>query len=415
MDDAGRTPARRLVLKFGGTSMGGAERIAHSAAIVAGEARAGRPCAVVVSAMAGETDRMLELAGALGGGLGEAETDAALASGEQASAALMALALKREGLPAQAFACWQIPIHADAAPGAAKITAIEPEVLSAAIEAGVIPVVAGYQGVTPSGRIATLGRGGTDLTAAAIAAALEAECDIYTDVDGVYTTDPRIAPEARRLDRIGAEEMLELAAMGAKVLQTRSVEYAKAKGVTLRVKSSFLAPGESRGTEVVPDPVWRRRIAERRIVSGVAYARDQARLALSGLDPGEAPAGVFEALSAREIGVDMIVQTLDEGGAARLEFSVGRRDLAPARAAIEAAAPGCLARAQTDLAKVSVVGSGLRGRADVARTLYGVLSREGVAARMVATSEIKISVLLDADQLERAVRALHAAYKLDEA
>ena len=415
MDDARATAKPRLVLKFGGTSMGDPARIAHSASIVAGEARGGRACAVVVSAMAGETDRMLNLASELGGGLGESETDAALASGEQAAAALMALALKREGLKAQAFACWQIPIHVDDAPGAAKITAIEPDALNAALQAGVIPVVAGYQGVTPSGRVATLGRGGTDLTAAAVAAALEAECDIYTDVDGVYTTDPRIAPEARRLDRVSAEEMLELAAMGAKVLQTRSVEYAKAKGVTLRVKSSFLAPGTSAGTEVAPDPVWRGRIAERRVVSGVAYARDQARIALSGLDAGEGPAGVFEALSEREIGVDMIVQTLDDAGAARLEFSVDRRDLDPACAAIEAAAPGCVTRAETDLAKVSVVGSGLRGRADVARTLYGVLSREGVAARMVATSEIKISVLLDADHLERAVRALHAAYKLDEA
>lgn len=399
--------ASDLVLKFGGTSMGDPQRIAHSAGIVAREAARGRGLAVVVSAMAGETDRLLKHAEALGGGLGEAETDAVLAAGEQASSALMALALKQRGLKARAFAAWQIPIAVDGVHGQAKVTGIDPAALRAAIDAGEIPVIAGYQGVAPDGRIATLGRGGTDLTAAAIAAALDAACDIYTDVDGVFTTDPRMEPSARRLDRVNSEEMLELAAMGAKVLQTRSVEYAKAKGVVLRVKSSFAEPGASLGTEIAP-----RDVAERRVVSGVAYVRDQARLSLAGLDPAEGAAEVFGLLAEAEVGVDMIVQTGAGANGVRLEFSVDRRDLARAGAALEGLAVS--PERETGLAKVSVVGSGLRGRADVARTLYGVLAREGVAVRMVATSEIKISALVEADLLEHAVRALHAGYQLNE-
>jgi aspartate kinase len=399
----------RLVLKFGGTSMGDPARIAHSAAIVAREARAGRKVAVVVSAMAGETDRLLKLAEALGGGLGEIETDTILAAGEQASAALMALALKTEGLDAQAVMGWALPIHVEGPPGSARICAINAEPLEAMLHKSIIPVVAGYQGVNSDGRLATLGRGGTDLTAVAVAAAIGGECDIYTDVDGVYTTDPRLAPEAVRVERISHDVMLELAAMGAKVLQTRSVEYAKAKRVRLRVRSSFEAPGESKGTEVVEDAA----IAERRVVSGVAYVRDQARLSLNGGE-GAAPAeALFGALADAGVAVDMIVQAHTAAGGDVVECSVAGKDLPGAlRVAEELGAPGVMIRSETGLAKVSVVGTGLRGRADVARTLYGVLAREGVAVRMVATSEIKISVLVDGDLLERAVRALHGAYRL---
>lgn len=399
----------RLVLKFGGTSMGGPQRIASSAAIVAREARAGRAVAVVVSAMAGETDRLLGLAEALGGGLGETETDTVLAAGEQASAALMALALKAEGLKAEAVMCWSLPIHVEGPPGAARITAIAGEGLEALVGAGIIPVVAGYQGLAPSGRLATLGRGGTDLTAVAVAAALGAECDIYTDVDGVFTTDPRIEPGARRVERISHDAMLELAAMGAKVLQTRSVEYAKAKGVTLRVKSSFLDPGASAGTEVVEDAA----IAERRVVSGVAYVRDQARLSLHGGADAAPAEALFAGLADAGVAVDMIVQARSRAGGAVVECSVAGKDL-PRALAVAQGLPGAAldVRSETDLAKVSVVGTGLRGRADVARTLYGVLAREGIAVRMVATSEIKISALVDSDVLERAVRALHGAYGL---
>jgi aspartate kinase len=405
----------RLVLKFGGTSMADAERIAHSASIVAAEARTGRGVAVVVSAMAGETDRLLSLATSLGGGLGEVETDTVLSAGEQVSAALMALALQRAGLKARAVMGWQLPIEVDGPPGSARITGIDPHLLDALLDQDTIPVVAGYQGVSADGRLATLGRGGTDLTAAAVAAALQAECDIYTDVDGVFTTDPRIEPAARRVGRISHDEMLELAAMGAKVLQTRSVEYAKAKGVVLRVKSSFLDAGSSAGTEVVCPAD----IAERRVVSGVAYARDQARLSLYGLDADGAQAAiVFSALAEAGVGIDMIVQARSRSGdSVNLEFSVEGKDLDRALAAVRRhldEMPGSACAHQTGLAKVSVVGTGLRGRADVARTLYEVLRSRNIAVRMAATSEIKISVLVDSDWLEHAVRALHSAYGLDQ-
>ncbi|HCY56553.1 MAG TPA: aspartate kinase, partial [Oceanicaulis sp.] len=295
----------RLVLKFGGTSMGSPERIAHSASIVAAEAAKGHQVAVVVSAMAGETDRYLAHAQALGGGLGEIETDTVLAAGEQAAAALMALALKQLGLKARSVLAWQLPIEVDGVPGSARITGIDGEVLEGLLTGGVIPVVAGYQGVDAQGRLVTLGRGGTDLSAAAIAAALGADCDIYTDVDGVFTTDPRIEPKATRLERISHDEMLELAAMGAKVLQTRSVEYAKAKGVAMRVKSSFAAPGQSAGTEVLSENA----LAERRVVSGIAYARAQARIAVPGIESSASgPGGVFAALAEAGVHVDMIVQ-----------------------------------------------------------------------------------------------------------
>ena len=415
LNGAGERKARvsgandRLVLKFGGTSMADPERIARSAAIAAAEARAGKAVAVVVSAMAGETDRLLSCAQALGGGLGEVETDTALAAGEQASAALMALALKAEGLKAETVTGWSLPIHVDGPPGAARITAMAGDGLEALVKAGVIPVVAGYQGLSAQGRLATLGRGGTDLTAVAAAAALGAECDIYTDVDGVFTTDPRLAPDARRVERISHDAMLELAAMGAKVLQTRSVEYAKAKGVTLRVKSSFLEPGASAGTEVVEDAA----IAERRMVSGVSYVRDQARLSLHGGSDAAPAEALFAGLAEADVAVDMIVQARARSGGAVVECSVAGKDLARALDVAEGlGGPDLEVRSETGLAKVSVVGTGLRGRADVARTLYAVLGRERIEVRMVATSEIKISALVGGDLLEKAVRALHGAYGL---
>lgn len=399
----------RLVLKFGGTSMGSPERIAHSAAIVAAEAARGRQLAVVVSAMAGETDRYLGHASALGGGLGETETDTVLAAGEQAASALMALALKQLGLKARSVLAWQLPIEVDGPPGGARITGIDGAVLESLLSDGVIPVVAGYQGISAHGQLVTLGRGGTDLSAAAIAAVLRAECDIYTDVDGVFTTDPRIEPKATRLARISHDEMLELAAMGAKVLQTRSVEYAKAKGVAMRVKSSFAAPGESLGTEVLSESA----LAERRVISGIAYARAQARIAVPGMESSTSgPGGIFAALAEAGVHVDMIVQGRARSGGSNLEFSVEGRDL---RSALQALQGREGLASEVGLGKVSVVGTGLRGRADVARTLYGVLEREAIEVRLLATSEIKISALVNEDALERAVRALHAAYRLDEA
>jgi len=402
----------RVVAKFGGTSVGSIERIRHAAALVADAVSKGEVLAVVVSAMAGETDRLLGLAGEFGAGLGDEETDVALAAGEQVSASLMALALREKGLKARSFLGWQAAIFTDGLPGAARIAGMDASAFEAEMDAGVIPVLAGYQGVADDGRLRTLGRGGTDLTAAALAAALDARCDIYTDVDGVFTTDPRIEPAARRLDAISHDEMLELAAQGAKVLQPRSVEFAKSRNVAMRVLSSFKAAGESRGTSVVSE----HDIAERRIVSGVAYARDQARLAILGASDGSDMAqNAFAALADAEIGVDMIVQTRSRTpGHVNLEFSIAYRDLEKAKSALQASLPDAELTSETGLAKVSVVGAGLRQRADVARSLFGVLGTSGITVKVLATSEIKISALIDNEAVERAVRALHAAYGLDQ-
>lgn len=402
----------RVVAKFGGTSVGSAERIRHSAGLVAAAAAGGETMAVVVSAMAGETDRLLGLAGEFGAGLGDAETDVALAAGEQVSAALMALALRERGLKARSFLGWQLPVIADGPAGASRIAGMDVSVLEAAMDSGIVPVLAGFQGITQDGDVRTLGRGGTDLSAAALAAALGARCDIYTDVDGVYTTDPRIVPAAGRLDAISHDEMLELAAQGAKVLQTRSVEFAKARGVPMRVLSSFLEAGQSRGTDVVKE----QDIAERRIVSGVAYARDQARIALLGASSrSDLAARTFALLADADIGVDMIVQAQARTpGTVNIEFSVAHRDLDRAQARLEAELPGVDITSETGLAKVSIVGAGLRQRADVARSLFAVLGQEGISVKVLATSEIKISALVENDTVERAVRALHAAYGLDQ-
>ncbi len=402
----------RVVAKFGGTSVGSIERIRHAAGLVADAVARGETLAVVVSAMAGETDRILGLAGELGAGLGDAETDVALAAGEQVSSALMALALCERGLKARSFLGWQLPVITDGPPGASRIAGMDVSVLETALDGGVIPVLAGFQGITRDGDVRTLGRGGTDLSAAALAAALGARCDIFTDVDGVYTTDPRIEPKAGRLDAISHDEMLELAAQGAKVLQTRSVEFAKARGVPMRVLSSFLEPGASRGTDVVREAD----IAERRIVSGVAYARDQARIALLGASSRpDLAARAFALLADAGIGVDMIVQAQARtAGTVNIEFSVAHRDLDRAQTALETGLEGVALTSETGLAKVSIVGSGLRQRADIARSLFAVLGDQGISVRVLATSEIKISALIDNDAVERAVRALHGAYGLDQ-
>lgn len=400
------------VMKFGGTSVGSLDRIRACAAIVAAECARGEAVAVVVSAMAGETDRLLSLAGNLGFGLGDEETDVVLSAGEQISAALMAMALGQSGWASRSFLGWQARIRTEGPPGSARISGLDAAPIQSAMGEGCVPVMAGFQGASINERLRTLGRGGTDLSAVALAAALGAQCDIYTDVDGVFTTDPRIEPKARRIDRISYDEMLELAAQGAKVLQTRSVELAKARSVPLRVLSSFAEPGQSEGTMIMQAED----IAERRIVSGIAYARDQARIALRGLssEPGAA-AAVFAGLADADIGIDMIVQSpSSEAGRANLEFTVDRRDLDKALVCIgESDARDVLS--ETGLAKVSVVGLGLNRRADVARILYGALAKQKIAIRTVSTSEIKISVLIENDAVENAVRALHAAYGLDGA
>ncbi len=420
-------PAKtRLVMKFGGTSMGDLERIRRAARIVAAEAAAGKQVAVVVSAMAGKTNELVawtDGAGRPGPGveLTDDEYDIVVASGEQVTAGLLALTLRNMGLKARSWMGWQIPILTDDAHGRARIEDVPGEVLGAAMDAGEIAVVPGFQGVSRAGRITTLGRGGSDTSAVAVAAALDCPCDIYTDVDGVYTTDPRIESRARRLEKISYEEMLEMASLGAKVLQTRSVELAMAKRVPLRVLSSFIEPDENGNLPVGSGTLIceEEEIVEKRIVSGVTMSRDEARITLLGLsDRVEAPADVFTRLAEASVNVDMIVQSQSRTeGAVNLTFTTGRRDAARAAELMRAAQSELgfeQLRVDEDVAKVSVVGVGMRSHAGVAQTMFRALADKGVKFQAISTSEIKISVLIDAAYAELAVRALHAAYGLEQ-
>jgi aspartate kinase len=415
----------RLVMKFGGTSMGDLERIRRAARIVAAEAGRGRQVAVVVSAMAGKTNELVawtDGAGAPSAGvaLSDDEYDVVVASGEQVTSGLLALTLRNMGFKARSWMGWQVPILTDDAHGKARIEDIPGDRLGAAMDAGEIAVIPGFQGVTADGRITTLGRGGSDTSAVAVAAALDCPCDIYTDVDGVYTTDPRIEAKARRLERVSYEEMLEMASLGAKVLQTRSVELAMAKQVPVRVLSSFIEPDEygnlpaAAGTLICDEE----EIVEKRIVSGVTMSRDEARIALLGLsDRTDAPADVFTRLAEANVNVDMIVQSQARTeGAVNLTFTTGRRDALRA-AELMKAAQGQIGfdeiRVDTDVAKVSVVGVGMRSHAGVAQTMFRALADKGIKFQAISTSEIKISVLIEDAYAELAVRALHSAYGLD--
>jgi aspartate kinase len=410
-------------MKFGGTSVADLERIRRVARLVAAEVEAGFKVAVVVSAMAGKTNELVawtDGAGAAAQGLVSVddEYDAVVASGEQVTAGLLAMALRNIGLNARSWLGWQVPILTDQAHGRARIDEVPPEKLVAAMDAGEIAVVAGFQGVTREGRIATLGRGGSDTSAVAIAAAVGAiRCDIYTDVDGVYTTDPRIESRARRLPRVSYEEMLEMASLGAKVLALRSVELAMAQRVPLRVLSSFVEPGEvlDQGTIVCDEE----EIMEKRIVSGVAYSRDEAKITLFGLpDHPGVSSQIFSRLADANLNVDMIVQSRARtGDSANMEFTVGKRDAARAMEIVRDAQVEIgfehLA-VNEDVAKVSVIGVGMRSHTGVAKTMFGALAERGVNIQVISTSEIKISVLIDAAYTELAVRALHAAYGLDQ-
>jgi aspartate kinase len=390
---------------------------------VAAEVAAGHRVAVVVSAMAGKTNELVawtDAAGPAAEGLpaSDDEYDVVVASGEQVTAGLLAMTLRNMGLAARSWMGWQVPIVADDAHGRSRIDDIPPEKLSAALDSGEVAVIAGFQGVTNSGRIATLGRGGSDTSAVAIAAAVRAErCDIYTDVDGVYTTDPRIESRARKLARISYEEMLEMASLGAKVLQTRSVELAMAQKVPVRVLSSFVEPGEApgQGTIVCDEE----EIMEKRIVSGVAYSRDEAKISLFGLPdhPGVSSV-IFGALADANVNVDMIVQSHARvADTANMEFTVGKRDAGRAVEIVRSLKDQIGfedVKVNEDVAKVSVIGVGMRSHAGVAKTMFGALAEKGVNIQVISTSEIKISVLIDAAYTELAVRALHAAYGLDK-
>ncbi len=396
-----------LVQKFGGTSVGSIERIREVARRVEESARDHR-LVVVVSAMSGETDRLLGLARALSPNPPPRETDVVVASGEQVTAALLSIALAARGVAAQSFLGHQIRVTTDSAHGKARIRSIDGERLFAALDGGRVAVVAGFQGVDENGSITTLGRGGSDTTAVAIAAAIKATaCEIYTDVDGVYTTDPRIVPHARKLERISYDEMLELASLGAKVLQIRSVEFAKRYGVPVHVRSSF---NEEPGTWVVPEESNMEDVT----VAGVAYDRDQAKITLTAVPdrPGLA-ARIFTPLAEKGIVVDMIIQNVGGDGKTDMTFTVPRSEVDSALAVVREVARQVGAGevlSEGDIAKVSVVGLGMRSHAGVAAKIFEALAREGINIRMISTSEIKVSIVIDAKYTELAVRALHDAF-----
>ncbi len=402
-----------IVQKYGGTSVADVERIKNVARRALATQRAGNDVVVVVSAMAGETNRLLELTRRVCERPGEREQDVVAASGEQVTIGLLALAIQGMGGKARSFTGHQVTIHTDSAFSKARITAIDRERLEAALRRGEIAIVAGFQGADPDGTVTTLGRGGSDTTAVAVAAAIGADaCEIYTDVDGVYTTDPAIVPTARKLDRISFEEMLELASAGAKVLQIRSVEFAMKYGVPLWVKSSF---GDAPGTlccEEVP-------AMEHVVVSGIAYDRNEAKVAVRGVPdvPGVA-ARLFKPLSDANIVVDLIVQNVGHGGKANLTFTVPKADLPKALEIVKRGAAGLGADAvETDdrIAKVSVVGVGMRSHAGVALRMFELLAQEGINIAMISTSEIKVSVVVAEEAMERAIRLLHEAFGLAEA
>lgn len=412
----------RIVMKFGGTSVANPDRIRKVAAIVQDEAANGNDVAVVVSAMSGETNRLVAFVDDLSadsdlGGAIDDEYDTIVASGEQVTSGLLAIALRRRGVKARSWQGWQIPLQTDGSHASARIKDIETLAFADSISCGTVGVVAGFQGISPDGRVSTLGRGGSDTSAVALAVALKADrCDIYTDVDGVYTTDPRIVPEARRLNRIAFEEMLELASQGAKVLQTRSVEMAMNNNLPIRVLTSFAEEGQDNpGTLVCAED----ETMEERVVSGVAYSRDEAQISLLGLkDKPGVVARVCGVMSNADVSVDMIVQGISQTeNSANLVFTVGQRDVKKALAALEIAKHDVgfeTVLVNEKVTKVSVVGIGMRSHTGVAHTMFEALAERGINIEVIATSEIKISVLIDAEYTELAVRALHGAFELDE-
>lgn len=409
----------RLVLKFGGTSVGDIERIKNVAKKVKQEVDAGHEVAVVVSAMSGVTNQLVDYCKQIAKVHDQAEYDAVVASGEQVTSGLLAIALQEIGIPARSWQGWQIPLIADETHGKSRIERIETDTLSANMSQGVVGVVAGFQGVTEKGRIATLGRGGSDTSAVALAAALKADrCDIYTDVDGVYTTDPRIVKSARKLHRVTYEEMLEMASLGAKVLQTRSVEMAMKHHVRVQVLSTFeqAAGSDLPGTLVVDED----EIVEQELVSGIAYSRDEAKITLVGVEdqPGVA-ARIFGPLTDAAINVDMIVQNVSEDGRTTdMTFTVGKADLDRAVQVLEKSKDTLNYRrlvSDANVVKVSVIGVGMRSHAGVAQRMFKALADRGINIQVISTSEIKVSVLIAEEYTELALRSLHTAYGLDKA
>lgn len=403
-----------IVMKFGGTSMAGIERIRGVAARVKREAEAGNQVAVVVSAMAGETDRLVGFCKEASPLADPAEYDVVVASGEQVTSGLLAIVLQSMGVKARSWLGWQLPVHTSGSHSKARIHDVGTDALRAALAAGEVAVIPGFQGLTDDGRVTTLGRGGSDTSAVAVAAALKADrCDIYTDVEGVFTTDPRIVPRARKLSKITYEEMLELASVGAKVLQTRSVELAMKEKVRVQVLSSF---SDEPGTLVVDED----EVVEQELIAGVAYDRNEAKVTLISVpDRPGVVATIFGPLADANINVDMIVQNIAaDGRTTDVTFTVPRTERARAKAVLEANL-GAIGYERLDIndevAKISVVGVGMRSHAGVAATMFRSLAERGINILAITTSEIKVSVLIAEEYLELAVRVLHTAYGLDAA
>lgn len=404
----------RIVQKFGGTSVGDVERIKNVALKVKAEIDRGNEIAVVLSAMSGETNRLVGLVNQMGSLYDAREYDSVVATGEQVTIGLLALALQDLGVPARSWLGWQVPFHTDDVHAKARIQKIDVDELDKRMKTGEVPVVAGFQGIGPDNRITTLGRGGSDTSAVALAAALDADrCDIYTDVDGVYTSDPRIVTKARKLDKITYEEMLEMASLGAKVLQTRAVEMAMKYGQRIQVLSSF---EDKPGTLVVDEE----EIVEKELVSGIAYSRDEAKITLVRVSdkPGVA-AAIFGPLSDTSVNVDMIVQNESVGGKATdLTFTVTQADLERAVKTLEKHSDDIgyeKLHSDANVVKISVVGVGMRSHAGVAQRMFATLAEKGINIQVISTSEIKVSVLIDEEYTELALRALHTAYGLDAA
>lgn len=411
-------------MKFGGTSMAGTERIRRVAGIVKRQQEAGHEVAVVVSAMAGETDRLVNFCREANALYDPAEYDVVVSSGEQVTSGLLALTLQAMGCKARSWLGWQLPFRTDEAYSKARIGQIDTDALLASMAGGEIAVIPGFQGLSPEGRVATLGRGGSDTSAVAVAAALKADrCDIYTDVDGVYTTDPRIVSKARKLKKVTYEEMLELASVGSKVLQTRSVSLAMKEGVRVQVLSSFIdddAPlaDDLPGTLIVGDEELEGSEMERQLITGIAADKNEAKITLTRIaDRPGAVAAIFTPLAEANINVDMIIQNVaKDKGETDVTFTVPQADLTRAQALLEEQkdAIGYFRLiADSNVAKISVVGVGMRSHAGVASTMFKSLADRGINILAISTSEIKVSVLINADETELAVRVLHTAYGLD--
>ncbi len=402
----------RIVQKFGGTSVGDLDRIRHVATIVKAEYDRGNEVAVVLSAMSGVTNDLVGKVNEISRLHDTREYDVVVASGEQVTCGLMAIALQNIGVPARSWLGWQVVVQTDDVHGKARITGVEAGKMVGQFADGVVAVVAGFQGISPQGRITSLGRGGSDTSAVALAAALDADrCDIYTDVDGVYTTDPRIVAKAQKLEKITYEEMLEMASQGAKVLQTRAVELAMNRGVRMQVRSTF---EDLPGTLVVDED----EIVEQQVVSGIAYSRDEAKITLVSVAdrPGVA-AGIFGPLSDASVNVDMIVQNVSaDGKRTDMTFTVGKSDFDRAVKVLEDVRETINFESLStdpDVVKISVIGVGMRSHAGVATQMFQSFAEKGINIQVISTSEIKISVLIAEEYTELALRSLHTAYGLD--